>query len=313
MKKSGFLLAVLILWATAAFAQAPRPLSLATGPAGGTYARIGEDIKNVVEKEGLSLRLTTTTGTFENIELLAKGNADLGIVQLDALRYLADVAKAEAGVNVFQRLKVVLNLYPEEIHVLTNKPEITSFYNLEGRKISLGPEKSGTSLTGEVLLKLYDVKAEKSHETPEEAVKKLNSGEIDAMLFVGGAPVPFIESMLGKAHFVRLPSNPALEQIYVRETLGPKRYKGAREETETYSVPSAIVGLDINDPAYVQAVQKMVLAILTNKDYLDANGHPKWRDSIVRYYFPNVGYAPSNAIIQIFNVLDGSGYKIVKK
>ena len=81
MRKSGFLLAVFILWAAAAFAQTPRPLSLATGPAGGTYARIGEDIKNVAAKEGLSLALKTTTGTFENIELLGKGEADLGIVQ----------------------------------------------------------------------------------------------------------------------------------------------------------------------------------------------------------------------------------------
>ena len=313
MKSIKLVLAVIIFWATAVYAQAPRPLSLATGPAGGTYARIGEDIKNLAEKEGLSVRLTTTGGSFENIELIGKGEADLGIVQLDALRYLADVAKAAGGINVFERLKVVLNLYPEEIHVLTNKPEITSFYHLEGRKISLGPEKSGTSLTGEVLLKLYDVKAEKSHETPEEALKKLNSGQLDAMLFVGGAPVPFIESILDKTHFVRLPRNPILDQIYVRQTLGANLYKRARGETETYSVPSAIVGLDINDPAYVQSVQKMVLAVLTNKDYLDANGHPKWRDSLVRYYFPNVGYAPTNAVIQIFNVLDTSGYKIVKK
>ncbi len=313
MKKIKLMLAVFLFWATAVYAQAPRTLSLATGPAGGTYARIGEDIKGVVEKEGLSVRLTTSNGSFENIELLAKGEVDLAIVQLDALKYFADVAKVAGNVNVFERIKVVLNLYPEEIHVLTNKPEITSFYHLEGRKISLGPEKSGTSLTGEVLLKLYDVKAEKSHETPEEALKKLNSGQIDAMLFVGGAPVPFIEDALGKVHFVRLPRNPVLDQIYLRETLGPKLYKRAREETETYAVPSAIVNLDINDPAYVQVVQKMVLAVLTNKDYLDAHGHPKWRDSLVRYYFPNVGYAPTNAIIQVFNVLDTSGYKVVKK
>ncbi len=312
MKKIILVLALFLFWVQMAEGQT-RSLSMATGPTGGTYARIGEDIKGLMEKEGMGIRLVTSNGSFENIELLAKGEAELAMVQLDALRYFVDVAKAEGGANVFERLKVILNLYPEEIHVLTNKPEITSFYHLEGRKISVGPPKSGTALTGEVLLKLYDVKAEKSSDTPEEAANKLRSGQIDAMIFVGGAPVPFIEGMLDKFRFVRLPRNPILDQIYLRQTLGPKVYKQTCEDTETYSVPSSIVGLDINDPAYVQLMQKMVITVLTNKDYLDAKGHPKWKNSLVRYYFPNVGYAPTNAIIQIFNQLDTTGYRIVKK
>lgn len=311
MKKIILMLGVFLFSVQLVQAQT-RTLSLATGQTGGTYARIGEDIKGLVEKEGISLRLVTSAGSFENIELLGKGEVDLAIVQLDALRYFAEVAKTE-GVNVFERLRVVLNLYPEEIHVITNKPDITSFYNLEGKKISVGPPKSGTSLTSELLLKLYDVKAEKSYDTPEEAVKKLQSGQIDAMVFVGGAPVPFIDSMLDKYRFVRLPRNQVLDQIYMRQTLGPKIYKGAREETETYSVPSSIVGLDITDPAYVELIQKMVLTILTNKATLDAKGHPKWKDALVNYYFVNLGYAPTNGIIQTFNLLDNAGYKIVKK
>jgi hypothetical protein len=128
-----------------------------------------------------------------------------------------------------------------------------------------------------------------------------------------GAPVPFIEGLLDKFRFVRLPRNAILDQIYLRQTLGPKIYRRAREDTETYSVPSSIVGLDVNDPEYVQLMQKMVITVLTNKDYLDAKGHPKWKDSLVRYYFANVGYAPTNAIIQMFNLLDTTGYKIVKR
>jgi uncharacterized protein len=209
MKKI-ILLAIVLFWVQMVQGQT-RSLSMATGPTGGTYARIGEDIKGLVEKEGMGIRLVTSNGSFENIELLAKGEAELAMVQLDALRYFVDVAKAEGVGNVFERLKVILNLYPEEIHVLTNKPEITSFYHLEGRKISVGPPKSGTALTGEVLLKLYDVKAEKSSDTPEEAANKLRSGQIDAMIFVGGAPVTFIEGMLDKFRFVRLPRNPILD------------------------------------------------------------------------------------------------------
>jgi hypothetical protein len=40
----------------------------------------------------------------------------------------------------------------------------------------------------------------------------LEQGALDAVIFVGGAPVPFI-GKLGEIQFVRLPANP-LEQIY---------------------------------------------------------------------------------------------------
>jgi TRAP transporter TAXI family solute receptor len=119
MKKI-ILLAIVLFWVQMVQGQT-RTLSLATGPTGGTYARIGEDIKGLVEKEGMGIRLVTSNGSFENIELLAKGEAELAMVQLDALRYFVDVAKAEGGANVFERLKVILNLYPEEIHVLTKQ------------------------------------------------------------------------------------------------------------------------------------------------------------------------------------------------
>src|SRR5438128_4516389 len=119
MKKIILMLVVFLFWVQMVEGQI-RTLSLAIGLTGGIYARIGEDIKGLVEKEGIGLRLVTSNGSFENIELLAKGEAELAMVQLDALRYFADATKIEGIGNVFERLKVILNLYPEEIHILTN-------------------------------------------------------------------------------------------------------------------------------------------------------------------------------------------------
>jgi hypothetical protein len=60
-------------------------------------------------------------------------------------------------------------------------------------------------------------------------------------------------------------------------------------------------------------MQKLVLSILNSADYLRANGHPKWKSSIIQTYFLYRGYEPTNQVIQIFNILDRQGYKIVKK
>jgi uncharacterized protein len=294
-------------------AQTASALTIATGPSDGSYFQVAQDIKNVVGKEGIDLQVMPTKGSMENIELLSAGKVDLAIVQLDALRFISDVVKQDAGLDLFERIKVVLNLYPEEIHILTNKKEIQTFYQLEGKRVSVGPPGGGTAVTAAVLFNVYDIKSTVSEEPFEEAVKKMEQGALDAVIFVGGAPVPFIGKLGGKFQFVRLPSNPALEQIYLRTSLGKNQYGWAGADTETYAVPSAIMGLDKREEKYVSQMQQLVLAVLNSSEYLNASGHPKWKSSIIRTYFPYRGYEPTNQVIQIFNMLDKEGYKVIKK
>jgi hypothetical protein len=288
-------------------------LTIATGPSDGSYFQIAQDIKNVAGKDGIDLQVMATKGSLENLELLGSGKVDLAIVQLDALRFISDVIKKDLGLDLFDKIKVVLNLYPEEIHILTNKKDIQTFYNLEGKRVSVGPPGGGTAVTAAVLFNVYDIKATVSEEPFEEAVKKMEQGSLDAVIFVGGAPVPFIGKLTGKFSFVRLPSNPVLEQIYLRTSLGKQLYGWAGADTETYAVPAAMMGLDKRDEKYVTQVQQLVLTILNNREFLEAKGHPKWKSSIIRTYFPYRGYEPTNQMIQIFNMLDKQGYKVIKK
>jgi len=168
-------------------------------------------------------------------------------------------------------------------------------------------------VTAAVLFNVYDIKARVSEESFDEAIKKMQQGTLDAVIFVGGAPVPFIGKLGGKFQFVRLPTNPLLEQIYLRTSLGKKQYAWAAAETETYAVPAVIMGLDKRDASYATQMQQLVLAILNSRENLEASGHPKWKSAIIRTYFPSRGYEPTNQVIEIFNVLDKQGYKVIKK
>jgi len=295
------------------YAQAASAFTIATGPSDGSYFQIAQDIKNVAGKEGIDIQVMPTRGSIENIDLLGSGKVDLAIVQLDALRFVSEVLKKQKDLNLFDSIKVILNLYPEEIHILSNNNDIQSFYQLEGKRVSVGTEGGGTAVTAAVLLAVYDIKATISFDTFDDAMKKLEQGNLDAVMFVGGAPVPFIGKLDGKVHFVRLPANPALEQIYVRTSLGKSQYSWTTTETETYAVPASIMGVDKRDENYVAQMQNLVLAILNSVDQLKANGHPKWKNTIIQTYFLNRGYEPTNQVIQTFNFLDSRGYKITKK
>ena len=299
---------VLIVWLHAPMAWA---FTIATGSSDGSYFQIAQDIKNVAGKENIDIQVMPTKGSIENIQLLGAGKVDLAIVQLDALRFVSEILKQQKGLDLFDSIKVILNLYPEEIHVLSNKNDIQTFYQLEGKRLSVGTEGGGTAITAAVLLAMYDIKPTVSFDTFDDAMKKMEQGQLDAVMFVGGAPVPFIGKLDGKAHFVRLPA--ALEQIYVRTSLGKSQYSWAAGDTETYAVPASIMGVDKKDKNYPGQMQKLVLAILNSADYLRANGHPKWKNSIIQTYFLYRGYEPTNQVIQTFNFLDSRGYKITKK
>jgi uncharacterized protein len=295
------------------FTQAAWGFTIATGPADGTYFQIAQDIKNVAAKDGVELQVTSTKGSVENIELLGSGKVELAIVQLDALRFASDILKQYKGVDLFDKMKVVLNLYPEEVHVLSNKKDIQTFYHLEGKRVSVGAQGGGSALSAAVLFSVYDINAKISFDSFEDAVKKIDQDALDAVIFVGGAPVPFIDKLAGKLHLVRLPANAVLEQVYLRTRLGKAQYNWAQADTETYAVPASLMGLDLRDEKYAGQMQQLVLSILNGREYLDKNGHVKWKTSILQTYFPTRGYEPTNQIIQLFNILDGRGYKITKK
>jgi len=287
-------------------------LIIATGTREGTYYQIAQDLKRIAEQEGIPLEIISTNGSFDNINLLGNGKADLAILQLDVLKFVADAMQIKAGFDVFEETKVVLNLYPEEIHVITNVKNVGSLYHLDGKRVAVGPENSGSALTAEVLLAVFDLRVEKHFLAPAEALAKIKKRELDALIFVGGSPVPAFEKLDDSFHFVRVPFNAILQQVYQRKTVEASVYPWAGE-FDTFAVPSVIMTRNRKDPEYVASIQKLLLAILDNKAWLDSNGHPKWKSSNLLEIPINVGYPPSNEIIKIFKVLDANGYRVIKK
>jgi len=287
-------------------------LTIATGTPEGTYYQIGRDIEQLAGNEGIPVELVRTNGSLENMNLVGAGKVDLAILQIDALKFAAETLQARTGMDVLKEVKIVLNLYFEEIHIIANNESIRSLEQLNEKRVAVGPENSGSALTSDVLLTLYGVRAQKVFDGPAEAVKKLQNGQLDALMFVGGAPVPAFEKLDRSFHFVTLPSNALMEQIYQKRKIAPAVYLWAGE-TETYTVPSVIVTRDRKDEGYAAVIQKLLLAIFSNKDKLNATGHPKWKSSLIRYVPTDNGYPPAVEMIQFQNRLDLLGYRIIKK
>ncbi len=302
----------LVLFLVLLLGAPARALTIATGSAEGTYFRIAQDIQRISAPAGPPIEIVQTNGSFENINLLGSGKVDLAIMQLDVLRFVTEILLKQTGVNVLQEARVVLNLYPEEIHIISRNDKIRTIKDLQGKKVAVGPEKSGSALTAEVLLAGFELTVDRVFDAPESAVKKLAGGELDALIFIAGAPVPVFRNLDSSYHFVSFPADSGLEQIYIKKRIEASVYPWAGA-VDTYAVPSVIMTRNRDDREYVADLQKLVLAILANKDRLDASGHPKWKDSYIRSTLGDVGYQPTTSVIQLYNALDSAGYRIIKK
>lgn len=285
-------------------------LTIATGPSDGTYIQIAGDIQKVAQQDGIKVEVLATQGSFENMVLLGDRKVDLAIAQIDALGFFAKVMKPQ-GIDVFGSIRVVLNLYPEEIHVLTNNSAINSFLQLQGKRVSFGPKNGGSALTGEVLLETYGMKVDNSYLDPRDALEALRKKQLDAMIFVSGAPVPLFKNLGSGFRFVDLPRDESLEKIYNRKTLDRTLYDWAIP-TETYSVFSVLMGRDTKDQLYVQNVQQLILSVLSNQAQLKASGHEKWRSSAINSPLKYYGYGPANDAIGLYQQLESLGYKIYR-
>ncbi len=184
-----------------------------TGMEGGTYARTGADL-TILDDESLRVLPTLGKGSLQNLsDILYLRGIDIGFCQADALAY----AKQH---NMFpgltQNIRYIAKLYDEEVHVLARK-DITKLADLNGQRINVDVAGSGSAMTAEILLDALGINAKVEHDKQVNGVQKLKSGEIAAIIHVGGAPIPLFADVTADSglHFLTVPLNPALAQTYL--------------------------------------------------------------------------------------------------
>jgi len=161
----------------------------AGGQAGGWYDRYGVLFRKAAQ--GLDVTLTRTDGSLQNLKLLARGEADLAIVQSDVL---AMIDQKLPGKDFASEQTV---LYPEYVQLIANRASgITAIKDLDPKKhvVYIGPKESGTALTWLGLCeqdpKLKEVPIK--HATYPEALIEVRKNPKALMMFVGGLNSPFL-------------------------------------------------------------------------------------------------------------------------
>jgi TRAP transporter TAXI family solute receptor len=157
----------------------PRRLVIATGPPDGVYYQMGLRYNKLLAHEGITLDVRSTSGSVENVRLLE--DSDRGV----------DVAFVQGGVLTARPSSDVLalgSLYLEPVWMFTRATiQGHDLNRLNGKRLAIGPEGSGTRALAELLLganRVTSASAQLLPLTGLDAVRALERGTADAMFLV---------------------------------------------------------------------------------------------------------------------------------
>jgi uncharacterized protein len=273
------ILASVLLLTLSASAGLAQQMGIVTGSGTGTYIKIGEDIKKIAEPSGVNLQVMESAGSIQNVfDVRKKRGVQLGIVQSDVLDYIRDISDDQELKGIAAKLAAVFPLYREEVHLLGDF-DTKSLADLNGKKVAIGPERSGTYLTAKTIFHLTGVKpAQEVYLGGKEALDALRKGDVDAMLFVAGAPATlFAENTTADDKFQLIPLDDKALDSYITTTIPANTYKWQDAEVKTVAVKAVLMTFNYTGEQ-CQNVAKLAKIIRENKDWLDASGHPKWRE-----------------------------------
>lgn len=290
--------ALSIATALPAMAQDQPELRITTGSSSGTYYRFAFEIKQALP-DSLPLHIEESGGSVQNLRRLLgyEGASEgqfyqLAMVQADVLEQLRQDAESNPTLkDIVSRIKVVLPLYREEIHVFANQNvqsgNLAEALDTQDLLIGSGNEGSGTFLTTTMILEqlghekligsLFNVDGAK-------AIEDLTSESIDVLFNVAGAPSSLGQSIPESANLklLSIPSSSFrsdADSPYRAAQITPTDYPWMRERVETMSVLALLVAFDYpEDNPYCDQIRRLTESIIDNLELLRSTAHEKWKD-----------------------------------
>jgi TRAP-type uncharacterized transport system substrate-binding protein len=259
-----------------------------------TCARFTEDIRNVVNDlgpDGVRVLPILGVGGLQNAnDVLFLKNVDMAVVDEDNLRLLKKKDPVLYA-DIEHRIQYITKLYNSEFQVVARN-DIRSYDDLRGKKVNFNLKDSQTEVTADTVFNALDIQTQRSYYDNDEALKRLISGEISAMIILTGAP----QAMLAKVkkedgvHFLPLDQeslpNHKLGELfaaYLPADLTHEHYPNLIAEGTTvptianrallvaYTWPE-------NSPRY-KRVAKFIDAFFSKIDqFNNPSRHPKWRE-----------------------------------
>jgi TRAP transporter TAXI family solute receptor len=258
-------------------------VTLITGTIGGTYVQFGADLASVLD-DGNKLRILPIVGrgSVQSVaDILFLQGVDVGIVRADTLDYLERKGFAK---DIKKQFTYVTKLYNEEMQIIAPK-SVQTLKDLEGKKVAVDLPNGSTFVTVLTVAERLGLKANWLYIEQRIAMEKLKTGELDAVIVVGGKPYKSVSTFNndGRFHLVKVDYDKPLQGDYLPATLTSKDYPnliGEGETVDTIAVPALLAAYNWapNTDRY-RKLAVFVDAFFTKfPQFQNPPFHPKWKE-----------------------------------
>ncbi|MFE9771574.1 TAXI family TRAP transporter solute-binding subunit [Streptomyces sp. NPDC005931] len=275
----------LLVWWLAPWGEGPPggTVTLSTGTRAGVYQKYGELLRASLRTHmpDLDVRLKTSDGSQENVRRVATGQADFAIAAADAVETyrLADRPGAD-------RLRGVARLYDDYVQlVVPPDSDIRSVADLRGKRVAIGPPKSGVRLIANRVLRAAGIDPEKDITPSSDGIDvgpgRLGRG-LDAFFWSGGLPTDGLKTLTEDARLRFVPIQAELvaelhqdggATRYYRATDMPESaYPGSQHGSTvpTLAVSNLLITRADADPRLTEWLTRIVLK---SRDGIGAHVH----------------------------------------
>ena len=226
-------------------------VTIGTGGVTGVYYPAGGAIAKMVnrKRKEYNLRVTveSTGGSVFNVNAIAEGKLEFGVVQSDR-QFQAYYGKNDWGGRPVERLRSVFAIHPEAVTIVANASKnIRTIADLKGKVVNIGNPGSGQRGNAEDLFAVAGIDMNKEITIEEmkaaESASALQDGRIDAFFYTVGHPNDSIKETIAggiKVNFVAIPADMVKEltekySFYAPAEIPVENYRGV---TNTADVPT---------------------------------------------------------------------------
>jgi TRAP transporter TAXI family solute receptor len=196
----------------------PHRIVMATGPEGGTYYEIGQRYRAALARENVDVQLVPTRGSIENLAMLRDPHSGVSVALIQGGSIVAD---QKSGLESLGTL-----FYEPMWWFRRREIEGVGVPSLLGRKVSIGPEGSGTRALALDLIRAAGIEQqiELLPLAPRESADKLLAGEIDVAFIMTSWESPVVRQLLadervGLSGFLRADAYVALYPFITKVVL----------------------------------------------------------------------------------------------
>ncbi|MEZ0168593.1 TAXI family TRAP transporter solute-binding subunit [Microvirga sp. TS319] len=256
------------------------PIRIVSGEENSAYSRTIADLATILDGDDPQLQAIASQGPVEDLlKLINRPEADVAIVQTDALRSLPESLQGSAK----DELRYIFQVPSKELHVLAPRG-ITEIGQLEGRKVNIDRVGTGTHLTARRIFQSLGIRPEFTTDDQRTAQQRLVSGEIQAAILLASSPSSEVLAFPseGQFHLLPLPAG-SLAPDYPPARFTSDDYPHLVEADEQVATAAVSRVLAVRNwpegSSRYRRLVRLAQAIDAHSYELDRLGHPpRWKD-----------------------------------